>query len=96
MAKQELLGILNLVKIVLVKFSDEQADSKAMRSSYLGRQNSWVPIEKCETEILIKKGSASPSIKRTQFLLTLVWTSTVLKVQGLSLEQGIIDLDLQK
>ena len=64
MAKQELLGILNLVKIVLVKFSDEQADSKAMRSSYLGRQNSWVPIEKCETEILIKKGSASPSIKR--------------------------------
>ena len=38
MAKQELLGILNLVKIMLVKFSDEQADSKAMRSSYLGRQ----------------------------------------------------------
>ena len=58
--------------------------------------NSWVPIEKCETEILIKKGSASPSIKRTQFLLTLVWTSAVLKVQGLSLEQGIIDFDLQK
>ena len=34
---------------VYIKFSDEQADSKAMRSSYLGRQNSWVPIEKYET-----------------------------------------------
>ena len=40
-----------------------------MRSSYLGRQSSWVPIKKCETEIPIKKGS--PSIKQTQFPLTL-------------------------
>ena len=42
-----------------------------MKSFYLDRQNSWVPIEKCETEISIKKRSALPSIKRTQFLLTL-------------------------
>ena len=81
---------------VYVKFSDEQAGSKAMRSSYLGRQNSWVSIEKCKTEISIKKGYASPSIKRTQFPLTLAWASTVHKVQGLSLEQGVIDFDLQK
>ena len=57
------------VRKVYVKFSDEQAGLKAMRSSYLGRQNSWVPIEKCEAEIPIKKGLASPSIKRTQFPL---------------------------
>ena len=56
---------------VHIKFSDEQAGSKAVRSSYLGRQNSWVPIEKCETEISIKKGSASPSLKRNQFPLTI-------------------------
>ena len=42
-----------------------------MRSSYLGRQSSWVPIKKCETEIPIKKGLTSPSIKQTQFPLTL-------------------------
>ena len=63
-----------------------------MRSSYLGRQNSCAPIEKCETEISIKKGSALPSIKHTQFPLTLAWASTVHKV----LEQGVIKLDLQK
>ena len=35
--------------------------------TFLGRKNPWVPIEKCETEIPIKKGPASPSINRTQF-----------------------------
>ena len=69
-----------------VKFSDEQAGLKAIRSSYLGRQSSWVPTEKFETEILIKTGLASPSIERTQFPLTLAWESAVHKVQSLSLE----------
>ena len=81
---------------VYIKFSDEQAGSKAMRSSYLGRQNSWVPIEKCETEISLKKGSALQSIKHTQFLLTLAWASTVHKVRDLNVEQGVINFDLQK
>ena len=79
-----------------IKFSDEKAGSQAMRSSYLCRENSWVSIEKCETETSMKKGSSSPSIKRIQFPLTLAWTSTVHKVQGLSLEEGVIDFDLQK
>ena len=81
---------------VYVKFSDEQVGLKAMRSSYVGRQNSWVPIEKCETEISVKKGSALPTIKCTQFPLTLAWASTVPKVQDLSLEQGVVDFDLHK
>ena len=70
---------------VYINISDEQAGSKAIRSSDLGRKNSWVFIEKCKTAVSIKKGSASPSIKRTQFPLTLALTSTVIKVQGLSL-----------
>ena len=41
---------------VYIKFFDEQDGSEAMRSSYLGGQKSWVPIEKCETEISVKKG----------------------------------------
>ena len=48
---------------VYVTFSDEQTGLRAMRSSYLGRQNSWVAIEKCENEIALKKGFPSPTIK---------------------------------
>ena len=43
LAKQEMLVILNLIKVVFEKymwtFSDEQAGLKTIRSSYLGRQN---------------------------------------------------------
>ena len=53
-------------------------------------------MEKCETENLIKKWSALPSIKRTQFQLTLARASAVHKVPSLSLEQDITDFDLQK
>ena len=66
------------------------------RSSYLGRQNSSVPIEKYETQISIKKGwSASLSIKCAQFSLTLAWAYVFHKVQGLSLEQEVTDCDLR-
>ena len=64
-----------------IKFPNQHAGLKALKSSYLDRQNSWVPIEKCDPEIPVKKGSASPSIESTQFSLTLALTSTVHKVQ---------------
>ena len=59
------------------KCSYGQAGLKAMRSSYLDRQNSWDLIKKCETEVPIKKACASASINCTQFHLTLAWASTV-------------------
>ena len=47
----------------------------------------------CETEISIKKGRhCHPS--STQFPLS--WASTFLQVQRSSLEEGVIDFDLQK
>ena len=64
------------------KFSDEQPSLKAMRSPYLGIQNSWIIVKNCRTEIPIKKG--------------LAWTSTVHEIQGLNLEQTVIDFDVQK
>ena len=69
---------------------------RSMTSPYLGRQNSWVLIDKCKTEISIKTESSSSSTKRSHFLLTLELTSTFHKVQDLSLEQGVIDSDLRQ
>ena len=69
---------------------------KTIKSSDLGRQNDWLPIKRSQTETSIKKRSASRSIKRSQFPLALPWASTVHKAQGLSLEQGVINFDLQK
>ena len=80
---------------VYVKFFDEQAGLNPMRPSYLGRQNSWGPIEKCETEIPVKKGLSSSCIKHTQFPLTLAWPSTVHQVQSVGIEKGVIDFDLR-
>ena len=47
-----------------------------------------------EAQISTKKGQAFPSIKRTQFplILVLAWASTVLKIEGLGLKQGVIKL----
>ena len=81
---------------VYVTFFKEQAWSKAMNSSYLGRQNIWGPITKCETEISIKQRSVSLSIKFSQFPLTLAWASAIQSVQSLSLGRGVVDFDLQK
>ena len=67
-----------------------------MKSSHFARQNSWVPIEKCETEISIKKDSIFLFIKRTEFSLTLAWASAVPKVQVLSLGQVVSDLDVRQ
>ena len=75
MAKQEMLVLLNLLRVVLQKFFDEQTCLKAMRSSCLGTKIYWVPIEKCESEI--PSPSASPSIKCT--LLMLSWASARFK-----------------
>ena len=57
----------NSVRKVYVKFFDPQAGLKVMTARHLIRKHSLVKIEKIETEIPIKKGSTSPSIKRTYF-----------------------------
>ena len=67
-----------------------------MMSKEFTRLNCVVPIEKCEANIPISKGSVSPSIKRTQLPLALSWKCTIHKLQSLSLNEGVVSFDLQK
>ena len=55
-----------------------------------------VPMEKCEADIPIPKGSVSPTIKRTQIPWPLSWACTIHNIQGLSLDGGVISFDLKK
>ena len=67
-----------------------------MLSDHFAQQNCFVTLQKCDADIPICKGSISPSIKQTQFPLMLSWACTIHKVQGLSLEKGVVNFDLQK
>ena len=84
------------VKVIYVKFNDQNAGQQAIQSDIFARQRNWVPIQKYETTFLIKKNKLQPSIKRTQFPLVLSWSFTVHKVQGLSLSDGVISYELQR
>ena len=86
----------NIVQKIYLKFLDLEAGLQTKASSPFSRQHCCVGIAKCETEIPTKKRSTSPSIKRTQFPLVLDWASTVPKVQGLSLNEGLVDFNLRK
>ena len=43
----------------------------------------------------LRKNRQQPSVKRTQFPLTLSWVCTVHKVQGLNLTEGVVSFDLE-
>ena len=66
-----------------------------MRSDVTARQYHCVPIKNSEALFGLRKNSQRPSVKRTQFPLTLSWACTVHKVQGLSLTEGVVILYLE-
>ena len=43
----------------------------------------------------LRKIRQQPSVKRKQFSLTLLWACIVHKVQGLSLNEGVLSFDLE-
>ena len=85
----------SIVKKVYLEFQDPLVGRNALLSDPFAQQNCFVPLQKCDGNISICKGSIPPSIKRTQFPLMLSWASTIHKVQSLSLEKGVVNFDLQ-
>ena len=63
----------NEVSVVYVKFNDISAGREAMQSDLTAQQQNWVPIKKHQALFGLRKNKQQPSVKRTQFPLTLSW-----------------------
>ena len=61
----------SIVKKVYLKFQDPLVGRNAILSDHFAQQTCFVPLQKCDADIPICKGSISPSIKRTEFPLML-------------------------
>ena len=80
------------VTSVLVKFDNSRVGLKSIQTSpYRARFANAVPLNKYEV-IFFAKGKRGSEIKRSQFPLTLAWATTIHKVQGLTLDEIVVDL----
>ena len=80
------------VTTVLVKFDNEQVGVKARRSSqYRTTYANAVPLSKVEV-VFLAKGKRGAEITRLQFPLTLAWATTIHKVQGLTLDEIVVNM----
>ena len=86
-------------RVIYVKFDDNEAGKGLIDRSNnsFAKENKVVPIECILARFKVKPAKASsPEIQRVQFPITLAWTCTVHKVQGLTLDNVVISFDLFK
>ena len=83
----------NEVTCVLVKFDNDRVGLKCIQSSqYRGRFANAVPLSKHEV-VFFARGKRGSEIKRLQFPITLAWATTIHKVQSMTLDEIVVDMN---
>ena len=81
----------NQVTTIPIKFDDDRVGLKAIQSS---PHRTAFPhtVHLNKYEVFLAKGKRGSEVTRFQFPLTLAWATTIHKVQGLTLDEIVVDM----
>ena len=81
---------------IYLKFDDPLVGKQMMFSDFYSNTHQVPPINKVESHIFLTRKNHLHMISRTQFPLMLAYACTIHKVQGLTIPNTVVVLDLKK